>query len=387
MNFIFQVASVWFGKLPRKPPEKCVAIVLLDYFYEHFPRFSYFIWSLLHPLGRKESTISFGRESHTWVPSISKKSTTVPKHFLGVRSRNRYRRLRLATSLVLLSRPALQFATDDYFQFITKSYNFVLDTGSSDHVCRDRELFLEDPTPCPHISLQGVGGKVQTSGIGTIKIRVRDDDNALHDLFIPNVLYVPECPINLLSPQHLSSVDPNSNVNDAGILTLNNTTIFFWEKMTFSCTIFHQAGAGIPILHVHEDFSSDTLLPTACHLCNTTAPSYLQTSAPHIVDGDDEAPHIIPNDEGNNEGNNIDLADIQVASESSTVHVIPLDDEVDDYPTILSSDNLLFDQADEDFGNDLATSIPAAAAEHPSGPPLLHGDHFEAELLLEMILP
>jgi hypothetical protein len=377
LNLILQVAYVWFGKLPRKPPDKSVSNILLDFLFEHFPRSSSIIWHLLHPLGRKESKKSLGSKSQFSVSSDDKyEHKNVPQHFLGIRRRVRFHRSRLATSLVLLSQPALHLASDDYFQFSPKSYSFVLDTGSSDHVCRDRELFLSDPTPCPHISLQGVGGKVQASGIGSIKLRVRDDEGTPHDLIIPNVLFVPECPINLLSPQQLSSLDKKSPLQDAGILTVKDTTIFFWKNMQFSSTIYHQSGVGIPILHVNEDFSSDALLSKACHLCNDIYPSYLQTSAPHIIE-ENRVPHIIPNDEGSN----VNLPDIPVASEESSVHVIPLDDDVDDYLAIVPpSDNHLFDSDDGNPSDDaIAPSIPAAAAEHPSGP-TVHHDHLEADI-------
>ena len=365
LNTILQVAYVWFGKFPRKPPDKSVSQVLLDSFYEHFPRSSSIIWHILHPFGNK--VLDLGRKNS--VPIYMQTRNAIPKHFLGIQRKVRFRRCRTAYSNVLLSLSTVDMASEANFQLGSKSYCFVLDTGTSDHVCRDQELFINEPEPCPHISLRGVGGNIQASGLGSIKFRVHDDDGNKHDLIIHNVLYVPECPINLISPQLLSSSCKSSRLKDAGLLTYQDMTIFFWENMTFTKTIHHQAGVGIPILQVNQEFSGDALFSTAesqCHLCNTH-PSYLQTSAPHVID-DDSEPHVIPNDEGAN----IDLPNITLASDNTSVHVIPLDDEVDDYPTTLSG-NQVFD-IDEDPTDDFAPSIPVATAEHPSSTQQLEAD-------------
>ena len=72
-----------------------------------------------------------------------------------------------------------------------------------------------------------MGGKIRAVGHGTIKLRVQEDEGSMCDLLIHNVLYVPECPVNLLSPQRWSqhSGDPHGT----GEMTIGSTTLLFWN--------------------------------------------------------------------------------------------------------------------------------------------------------------
>lgn len=95
------------------------------------------------------------------------------------------------------------------------STSFIVDTGTSDHICNDKELFVEKIKPCHGIKINGVGGHLETHGHGKISIRVADEERRHNQLQIDNVLYVPALQVNLLSPQRLSSSngDPRSTSN------------------------------------------------------------------------------------------------------------------------------------------------------------------------------
>ena len=81
------------------------------------------------------------------------------------------------------------------------SSNFAVDGGSSDHVCSERSLFIGDIAPLSNVNLQGIGGTVPAVGYGTIRFILADDTGVKHVFTIHNVLYVPNAPMNLLSPQ------------------------------------------------------------------------------------------------------------------------------------------------------------------------------------------
>ena len=67
--------------------------------------------------------------------------------------------------------------------------NWVLDSGSTCHVCHDRDLFT-DFKPCHGRTITGIAGSVAVEGEGTVKI----GSKVLH-----NVAYVPTVPVNLIS--------------------------------------------------------------------------------------------------------------------------------------------------------------------------------------------
>ena len=67
--------------------------------------------------------------------------------------------------------------------------DWVLDSGSTCHVCHDRDLFT-DFKPCHGRTITGIAGSVKVEGEGLVKI----GDKTLH-----NVAYVPSIPVNLIS--------------------------------------------------------------------------------------------------------------------------------------------------------------------------------------------
>ena len=67
--------------------------------------------------------------------------------------------------------------------------DWVLDSGSTCHVCHDRDLFT-DFKPCHGRTITGIAGSVAVEGEGTVRI----GSKVLH-----NVAYVPTVPVNLIS--------------------------------------------------------------------------------------------------------------------------------------------------------------------------------------------
>ena len=50
-----------------------------------------------------------------------------------------------------------------------------MDTGSTDHLCKDANLFIGKILPCPKINIKGIGGQLEATGYGTIRFKVMDD--------------------------------------------------------------------------------------------------------------------------------------------------------------------------------------------------------------------
>ena len=82
-----------------------------------------------------------------------------------------------------------------------------MDTGSTDHICKESNLFVGKIMPCPKINIKGIGGQLNAKGYGTIKFKIVDDHGKTHEMLVHNVLHVPDSPVNLLSPQKLARDD------------------------------------------------------------------------------------------------------------------------------------------------------------------------------------
>ena len=187
------------------------------------------------------------------------------------------------------------------------STNFAIDLGSSDHVCSVKSLFVGEITPLENVNLQGVGGVIPASGFGTIQFTVIDDDDLVHQFTIHNVLYVPQAPMNLLSPQKWVAGRSEKERESRGAfsITFDDVTILTWDNRTFTKTVHHRS-EGIPIMAVNEGFQSvDAFMSELDPVCIPCCPTYLQTSKKKVTktvrfkdETDASTPFtIIPNDD------------------------------------------------------------------------------------------
>ncbi|SGY70301.1 BQ5605_C004g03135 [Microbotryum silenes-dioicae] len=121
--------------------------------------------------------------------------------------RNKYLKLKAALEefkgVSPPSAPALA-ANDDnaYMAFfaapafvnLSKSANLLLDSASAYHVFNDSSFFNGPISPASHV-MQGLGGTVNASGIGSVKL-ITDSRTKL---ILNDAIYVPESPANLIS--------------------------------------------------------------------------------------------------------------------------------------------------------------------------------------------
>jgi hypothetical protein len=184
---------------------------------------------------------------------------------------------------------------NDVMNADTDSYTAAIDTCTSESICKHKECFVGDIKPCKNVYVQGVGGSIKASGYGSVKMRIEDDKGKAFDLLIHNVIYLPESPINLISPQRWSggSDDPTGT----GELTIDGTTLLFWNKRNSTKIIPHHPELGIPIMTFNDGYTKSSAFLSAakssmfCLPC-TEHLSYLRTS--HPVTDKHNRLHIIP---------------------------------------------------------------------------------------------
>ena len=208
-------------------------------------------------------------------------------------------------------------------------------------------------TKCHHINIQGLNSKVKATGYGTISFTVLDDSGQLHKMIVNNVLYVPEAPINLLSPQRWSQTsDDKRGTLEA---TFGYETIMVWGDQQYMKTIQHHPDLNIPLLTVNEGFDKASVFFAGmdfCQECTTqdhSTPAFLTTSKPINPDKNKQDYTVIPNLEG-------DLRSVHAfpASSTTTSPPTPQPSEID-----LNDDN-------NSVGSDLSTESAESIAESTS---------------------
>ena len=94
-------------------------------------------------------------------------------------------------------------------KFDTDSQKFLIDSGASAHIWNRRKDFMSycalSAKERKNDQVLGVSGEtVALQGIGSIQLRIEDDLNDIHTIYLHNVRYLPEAPINIFVPQVFS---------------------------------------------------------------------------------------------------------------------------------------------------------------------------------------
>jgi hypothetical protein len=84
--------------------------------------------------------------------------------------------------------------------FDTDSSFWVCDNAATGHICKDKSLFTGDLIPSIYEVGTAAGKSIHTL-MGTVTLRVTNDNGVKHSFVLGNVNYLPNLPVNLLSLQ------------------------------------------------------------------------------------------------------------------------------------------------------------------------------------------
>jgi len=136
--------------------------------------------------------------------------------------------------------PLLSFDADSSF--------WVCDNSATGHICNDKALFTDELVP----SIYEVGSATGISTptlMGTVTLRLTDDEGAKHSFTLKNVNYLPDSPVNILSLRRLAELYPDAaghpDRTGTGISSGYDRHILSWDNARFSKT-FSTASSGLP---------------------------------------------------------------------------------------------------------------------------------------------
>jgi hypothetical protein len=125
---------------------------------------------------------------------------------------------------------------------------WVCDNSATGHICNNKILFTDELVP----SIFEVGSATGISTptlMGTVTLRITDDEGAKHSFTLKNVNYLPNSPVNILSLCRLAELYPDDaghpDRNETGIRSGYDNHTLYWDKARFSKT-FHTASSGLP---------------------------------------------------------------------------------------------------------------------------------------------
>ena len=337
INYVLLTIYVWFATPNKKPPDITKSLDL-----EHMiTKFMYLVEDSINYAFNKDISIMFW--SSFIIAQIKSILTTNDEDNKHINAASQYFYESKTTHLfkttlnnkiiqrcegsTLTSNVVLWWATKSRSNELslstmpldTDGYQFAVDTGTTFHVCKHKELFVGNIQKAKSIYIKGIGGRIKVKGYGTIKIRVTDDDLNTCDLEITNVLYVPDSPANLISPQLWSECSPRPK--GTGEITVGGMTLIFWDDHKHSMLIPHHQQLKLPIFLANRGVTLTSLTASAQpHQC-AKLPLCMNTSSP-----------VLTIDEQGNEN----------------VHIIPLDDDDKSFHEIKSSNKkIIIDELDQ----------------------------------------
>jgi hypothetical protein len=87
--------------------------------------------------------------------------------------------------------------------FDTNSSFWVCDNSATGHICNDRNPFISNLVPSIYI-VGAATGTLEPTLMGTVQLRITDNDGEKHTFTLIQVNYMPTSPVNLLSTRVLS---------------------------------------------------------------------------------------------------------------------------------------------------------------------------------------
>jgi hypothetical protein len=111
----------------------------------------------------------------------------------------------------------------------------IIDSGASCCVGPYIEDFIHQPTPIQNTTLKGISGGLTALGRGTVQLKIHQNNTDNIILVIGNVIYAPDCPIRLISPQQLHRQSKAKGHENSCFTAEETTATLYHGGDTFTC--------------------------------------------------------------------------------------------------------------------------------------------------------
>ena len=106
----------------------------------------------------------------------------------------------------------------------TATESWIVDSGASRHVCKDRGSFEDDMRPAASIIMTASGKPLRAKEQGTVRLTVSLQGKT-KQILLRNVLHIPECQVNLLSVAEVAKGGFDIIVRRGGLQFVNGTNV------------------------------------------------------------------------------------------------------------------------------------------------------------------
>ena len=164
-------------------------------------------------------TLSLRERTLTWRP--------YGKHKWLRRMIARKRCTKASYTYIIEARAVLEKVKRKKVQFDTDSYDILIDNCCSHTLTNDINDYIEPPVKS-EVKVRGYNGETNSTMVGTVKWKIKDDNGKVHNFILPNTYYSSSVETRLLSPQHWAQV--KNKGRDTYCVTYHDAIIMRWNK-------------------------------------------------------------------------------------------------------------------------------------------------------------
>jgi hypothetical protein len=119
-------------------------------------------------------------------------------------------------------------------EFDTDSFDILIDNCCSHTLTNDINDYIEPPIKSS-VRVRGYNGSTNSTMVGTVKWKIKDDKGKIHNFILPNTYYSSSVETRLLSPQHWEQTRKKGR--DSCCFTYHDAIIMRWNKDKYQITV------------------------------------------------------------------------------------------------------------------------------------------------------
>ena len=146
----------------------------------------------------------------------------------------RSRCIALRTTQIIEARSAMDRKERLKMEFDTDSFDILIDNCCSHTLTNDINDYIEPPVKS-NVRIRGYNGTTNSTMVGTVKWKIKDDKGKIHNFILPNTYYSSSVETRLLSPQHWEQTRKKGR--DSCCFTYHDAIIMRWNKDKYQITV------------------------------------------------------------------------------------------------------------------------------------------------------
>jgi len=173
---------------------------------------------------------------HVKVPSLREHCLTWRPYGYYKRRKPRMacsRCIALWAAVIIEARPAMNKERRARMEFDTDSFDILIDNCCSHTLTNDINDYIEPPVKSS-VRVRGFNGSTNSTMVGTVKWKIKDDNGKMHNFILPNTYYSSSVETRLLSPQHWAQT--RNKGRDSYCVTYHDAIIMRWNKEKYQIT-------------------------------------------------------------------------------------------------------------------------------------------------------